>query len=103
MPRRTLQPFPSPSLVVMVGAAGSGKSSFCRRNFQPTQIVSTDACRAMLADDPADQRVSAPAFDLAHRVTEERLRRRRLTVFDATSVDARARRPQSAKVNGLSG
>jgi len=93
MPRRTLQPFPSPSLVVMVGAAGSGKSSFCRRNFQPTQIVSTDACRAMLADDPADQRVSAPAFDLAHRVTEERLRRRRLTVFDATSVDARARRP----------
>ncbi len=93
MPRRTLQPFPSPSLVVMVGAAGSGKSSFCRRNFRPTQIVSTDACRAMLADDPADQRVSAPAFDLAHRVTDERLRRRRLTVFDATSVDARARRP----------
>lgn len=93
MPRRTLRPFPSPSLVVMVGAAGSGKSSFCRRNFRPTQIVSTDACRAMLADDPADQRVSAPAFALAHRVTDERLRRRRLTVFDATSVDARARRP----------
>ncbi len=93
MPRRTVLTIPSPSLVVMMGAAGSGKSTFCRRNFLPRQIVSTDACRGTLAGDPADQSVGAAAFELAHRITDSRLRRRRLTVFDATSVDARARRP----------
>jgi protein phosphatase len=77
----------------MVGPAGSGKSSFCRRNFRPSQIVSTDACRALIAGDEADQRASAAAFALAYRLVEERLRRGRLTVFDATSIDARARRP----------
>ncbi|HYS78087.1 MAG TPA: AAA family ATPase, partial [Candidatus Dormibacteraeota bacterium] len=64
MPRRTVLTIPSPSLVVMMGAAGSGKSTFCRRNFLPRQIVSTDACRGMLAGDPAGQGVGAAAFDL---------------------------------------
>src|SRR5881397_2432414 len=77
----------------MVGPAGSGKSTFCRRNFLPDQIVGTDACRAILAGDAADQRVSAAAFALAHRLAEKRLRRGLLTVFDATSIDAPARRP----------
>jgi protein phosphatase len=93
MPRTTILHVPSPSLVVMVGAAGSGKSTFCRRSFRPAEIVGTDACRALLAGDEADQGVSPEAFALAHRMTEERLRRGLLTVFDATSVDARARKP----------
>src|SRR5262245_59878979 len=93
MPRITTLRLPSPSLVVMVGPAGSGKSTFCRRNFRNSQIVSTDACRALIAGDEADQRASGAAFALAHRLARERLRRGRLTVFDATSVDARARRP----------
>ncbi len=92
MPRTAILKLPSPSLVVMVGAAGSGKSSFCRRNFRPSEIVSTDVCRARLSGDAGDQSVSAAAFRLAHRTAEERLRRGRLTVFDATSTDARARR-----------
>jgi protein phosphatase len=82
---------PSPSLVVMIGAAGSGKTSFCRRNFLPAQIVSSDACREMIAGDASDQGVTTAAFDLAHRITGERLRRGRLTVFDATNVTSGAR------------
>jgi len=93
MPRTTILRVPSPSLVVMVGPAGSGKSTFCRRNFRPAQIVSSDACRALIAGDAAAQRASAAAFAMAHRLAQERLRRGRLTVFDATSLDARARRP----------
>jgi protein phosphatase len=92
MPPGRILAIPSPSLVVMVGAAGSGKSSFCARNFLPTQVVSSDACRAMLADDPGDQKVSAAAFSLAYGITEERLRLRRLTVLDATNVESGARR-----------
>jgi protein phosphatase len=92
MPRTRILKVPSPCLVVMVGPAGSGKSTFCRRSFRPAETVSTDACRALLAGDAADQSASPGAFALAHRMAEERLRRGLLTVFDATSVDPRARR-----------
>src|SRR6266705_1973886 len=93
MPRMRALSIPSPSLVVMIGAAGSGKSAFCRRNFRPDQIVSSDACRERISGDPADQGVTSAAFALAHRLAEERLRLGRLTVFDATSVGRGARRP----------
>jgi protein phosphatase len=82
---------PSPGLVVLVGPAASGKSTLCERSFQPTQIVSSDACRALVADDPADQRVTHAAFELAHAIVEERLRHRRLAVLDATSLEETAR------------
>ena len=84
---------PTPSLVVLVGAAGCGKSTFARRHFRPTEIVSSDAFRAMVADDEADQRASGDAFELVYLVVRKRLARRRLTVVDATSVESRARRP----------
>ena len=82
---------PSPSLVVMVGVAGSGKTTLGRRHFGASQIVGTDDCRALLSDDAVDQSVSDAAFRLAHLITDERLRLGRLTVFDATSVQERHR------------
>jgi len=92
MPRTGSLEVPSPCLVVMVGPAGSGKSTLCRRSFHPDEIVSTDACRALLSGDEGAQSVSAAAFAMAHRLAEERLRRGLLTVFDATSVEPGARR-----------
>lgn len=92
MPEDRVIAIPSPSLVLMVGPSGSGKSTLCARHFQPTQIVSSDACRALLADDPKDQRVTPAAFNLAHAILDERLRQRRLTVLDATNLEATARR-----------
>ena len=84
---------PEVSLVVLVGASASGKSVFASRHFQPTEVVSSDGCRAMICDDPADQAVTHQAFDLLHRIVSLRLRHRRLTVVDATNVTAHARRP----------
>lgn len=92
MPRHRIIDVPTPSLLVMIGISGSGKSAFCRRNFPPTRIVSSDHCRALLSDDAADQTVSGAAFDLAHRIIDERLRRGRFTVVDATNLEASARR-----------
>jgi protein phosphatase len=82
---------PTPSLVLMIGPAGSGKSRFCRRNFPTAAVISSDACREALSGDAADQGVSPAAFALAHARLEARLRRRRLAVLDATGLNARAR------------
>jgi protein phosphatase len=92
MPRHRTIDIPTPSLLVMIGVAGSGKSTFCSRNFPPTRIVSSDHCRALLSDDPADQSASGAAFGLAHRIVEERLRRGRFTAVDATNLERSARR-----------
>src|SRR5213592_2202588 len=80
-----------PSLVVLCGPAGSGKSTFARRHFQDTAIVSSDRCRAMIADDEADLRVSPDAFELFHTIIEMRVRRHRLTVADSTALQPEAR------------
>ncbi len=82
---------PELSLVLLIGPSGSGKSTFARRHFKPTEIVSSDACRGMVADDENDQTVSAQAFALLHYIVRQRLQLGRLTVVDATNVDPASR------------
>lgn len=75
---------PELCLVALVGASGSGKSSFARRHFLPTEVVSSDACRGWISDDENNQEVSAEAFDLLYHIVGRRLAAGRLTVVDAT-------------------
>ncbi|WP_067827106.1 polynucleotide kinase-phosphatase, partial [Actinomadura kijaniata] len=82
---------PETGLVVLVGVSGSGKSHFARRHFAPTQVVSSDYCRAVVADDENDQSATGDAFDLLHHIVRTRLRRGLLTVVDATNVQPRSR------------
>jgi protein phosphatase len=77
---------PDPSLVLLVGAAGAGKSTFAARHFAPDEVLSSDAYRALVSGDEADQSVSHVAFRILHRELERRLAERRLTVVDATNV-----------------
>ncbi|WP_405915877.1 polynucleotide kinase-phosphatase [Streptomyces sp. NBC_00728] len=80
------------SLVVLIGASGSGKSTFARRHFKPTEIISSDFCRGLVADDENDQSASGDAFDVLHYIAGKRLAAGRRTVVDATSVQADSRR-----------
>ncbi|MFF5727473.1 polynucleotide kinase-phosphatase [[Kitasatospora] papulosa] len=88
---RTL-PVTDLSLVVLVGASGSGKSTFARRHFKPTEIISSDFCRGLVADDENDQSASGDAFDVLHYIAGKRLAAGRLTVVDATNVQPESRR-----------
>jgi nucleoside triphosphate pyrophosphatase len=77
---------PSNALVVLVGPAGSGKSTFAARHFQPSQVLSTDRLRQMVAGDEADQSASGPAFIVLRMLIRYRLQRRLLTVVDSTAL-----------------
>jgi len=86
-----------PSLVVLVGAAGSGKSTFAARLFEPSDILSSDAFREILTGDPSDQRATKTAFSIIHREVTKRLAAGRTVVVDATNVEASARRQLLAR------
>ncbi|WP_028059672.1 polynucleotide kinase-phosphatase [Candidatus Solirubrobacter pratensis] len=83
---------PSPSLVVLMGASGSGKSTFTKRHFKPTEVISSDSCRGLVADDENDQSATKDAFAV-HEIARRRLRNGRLTVIDATNVQRESRKP----------
>jgi len=83
---------PELSLVVLVGVSGSGKSTFAARHFAPTQVISSDFCRGLVADDENDQAATPAAFDLLHHIVGVRLARGLLTVVDATNVQDAARK-----------
>jgi protein phosphatase len=83
---------PDFALVVLIGATGSGKSSFAGKHFTATEVISSDRCRGMVSDDETDQSVSADAFDLVRAIAEKRLKHRKLAVIDATNVRAADRK-----------
>lgn len=83
---------PEYALVLLVGASGSGKSSFAAKHFLPTEIVSSDRMRGWVADDETDQSATGDAFDVLHYVVEKRLKGRRFTVVDATNVQPESRK-----------
>ena len=82
---------PELCLVAMVGASSSGKSTFARKHFKPTEILSSDFFRGMISDDESNQAASSGAFELLHLAAAKRLAMGKLTVIDATSLKARDR------------
>ena len=80
-------------LILLNGPPGAGKSTLAARLFAPDEIVSSDALRAVVSGDEADQRVSGVAFRILHRTVGKRLADGRLTVVDATNTVATTRRP----------
>lgn len=85
--------FPDLSLVVLIGASGSGKSTFAKKHFLHTEIVSSDYCRALVSDDENNLAATADAFDVLHYIAGKRLAAGRLTVADATNVKPEDRKP----------
>ena len=88
---------PELSLLLLVGPSGSGKSSFARKHFLPTEVVSSDFCRALVSDDENNQAATNDAFDVLHYIASKRLAAGKMIVVDATNVQTEARKPLVAK------
>ena len=84
---------PELSLVVLIGPSGAGKSTFAAKHFLSTEVISSDACRALVSDDENDLAATAAAFRVLHSIAGERLRSGRVAVVDATSVQPESRKP----------
>ena len=82
---------PKQSLIILIGPSGSGKTTFANRFFQPHEILSSDQCRKMIANDESNQSANADAFQLLFTILDMRLKNRLLTVVDATNVEKQAR------------
>ena len=83
---------PEFALVALIGATSSGKTTFARKHFLPTEILSSDYFRAMVSDDENNQEVSREAFDLLFYAANKRLDLMKTTVIDATNVQQTARK-----------
>lgn len=84
---------PELSLVVLIGVSGSGKSSFAKRHFKTTEVLSSDTCRGLVSDDENNQAATPDAFDLLQFIARKRLAAGKLTVVDATNVQPESRKP----------
>jgi predicted kinase len=93
---------PSDALVILIGAAGSGKSSLAKRHFPAEAILSSDAYREAISGDASDQSATDEAFERLEADLHQRLGAGGLTVVDATNVQTWARRQllRVARVHG---
>src|SRR5262245_40456144 len=84
---------PDLSLVVLIGPSSAGKTTFARRHFMPTEVLSSDFCRGLVSDNEMNQEATRDAFEVLHLIAAKRLAAGRLTVIDATNVQREARQP----------
>jgi len=79
-------------VVALIGVSSSGKSTFSKAHFKPTEVLSSDHFRALVSDDENNQQVTQQAFEALYCVAGKRLELGLLTVIDATSVQQFARK-----------
>ena len=82
---------PDPALVLLVGASGSGKSTWAAGRYRAVEVVSSDALRAVVGSGSADLDASADAFRLLDQIVEGRARRGLTVVVDTLGLDPERR------------
>jgi alkanesulfonate monooxygenase SsuD/methylene tetrahydromethanopterin reductase-like flavin-dependent oxidoreductase (luciferase family)/predicted kinase len=82
---------PDPAMVVLAGAAGSGKSTWAAEHFRTAEVVSSDTLRATVGSGPADLEATADAFALLDQIVAARSKRSLTTVIDTLGLDPERR------------
>ena len=83
---------PDPALVVLVGASGSGKTTWAAGRYRPQEVVSSDALRGIVGSGDHDLDASVDAFAVLEQVVAARVGRGLCTVVDTLGLDAARRR-----------
>lgn len=80
-----------PKIVLLAGLPGSGKSTWARGK---PGVLSSDALRELLADDPENQTIHARVFRVLRGLLKHRLELKRpVTYVDATNLTPYEREP----------
>ena len=98
--RRHVHQLPEPALVLLVGASGSGKSTWAATHYRPAEVVSSDALRGIVGRGPLDLGASADAFDLLDQIVAARLGRGLTVVIDTLGLDPDRRLAHLAAARG---
>lgn len=83
---------PELCVVALIGTSGSGKSTFAKKHFKPTEILSSDHCRGLVSDNDNNLEVTSDAFELLYFIARKRLSKAKLVVIDATNVQEESRK-----------
>lgn len=83
---------PDMSLVLLVGASGTGKSTFAAKHFSPYEVLSSDHYRGVASNEVTNQHATTDAFAILEYITAKRLSRGLLTVIDATNARSEDRK-----------
>ncbi|MGA9344840.1 MAG: LLM class flavin-dependent oxidoreductase [Nocardioidaceae bacterium] len=78
---------PDPALVVLVGPAGSGKTTWARERYRSAEVVSSDELRGVVGSGRHDLDASTDAFLLLDQIVAGRVRRGLMTVVDTLGLD----------------
>src|ERR1051326_8030649 len=84
---------PELSFVVLIGVSGSGKSTFARKHFKATEVLSSDFCRGLVSDDENSQAATNDAFEVLHFMASKRLAAGKLVLIEATNLQPESRKP----------
>jgi predicted kinase len=79
-------------LVVLVGASGSGKSTWAGERFRASEVVSSDHLRSIVGSGPHDLGATDDAFAALDLIVAARTSRRLTTVVDTLGLDPARRR-----------
>lgn len=93
-----------PTLWVMVGLSGSGKSSIAKEIAEEnlnTVIVSSDSIREELTGDYGNQENNEEVFKVFHKRIRETLENNTNVIADATNITMRSRRAIIENVKGI--
>lgn len=85
-------PIPDPAVVVLLGASGSGKSTWAAAHYRAAEIVSSDDLRGIVGSGPADLDASTDAFSLLDQIVAARTSRHLTTVIDTLGLEPKGRR-----------
>ncbi|MFF4534100.1 AAA family ATPase [Streptomyces sp. NPDC001407] len=90
MPSFLYGDLPENALIVLIGASGAGKSALAG-TWPASQVLSLDALRGAVSDDPGCQEATDDAVDVLQLLLERRMARKLNTVIDATNVEREVR------------